>query len=139
MDNMTRRSRWAAIGLGIGLAVAGAVVALELAGSGWAAVGAATGVVTGSFAPSVYTAMKSRSARREDQRSLPRPSLLLGKSRQPDLGKAARPVKWPEEPTTRGWWALVQAVVRRAVTLRRCRRAGQRRCGGRWVGLHGRP
>lgn len=34
MDSMTRRSRWAAIGLGIGLAVAGVVVVLELAGLG---------------------------------------------------------------------------------------------------------
>jgi hypothetical protein len=43
MDSMTRRPRWAAIGRGIGLAVAGAVVALELVGGEWAAVGAATG------------------------------------------------------------------------------------------------
>ena len=62
---MSGRSRWWALGLGVGLAAAGAAIAYFLAGGPWAAAGAVIGAVAGSFAPSFYDGLRERGAIRE--------------------------------------------------------------------------
>jgi len=51
--------------LAVGLAAAGAILAVALAGSRWSVVGAAIGAVSGAFAPSAYAGLLDRSVRRE--------------------------------------------------------------------------
>ena len=65
---MSRRSRWAALALSVGLAAVGAVVAYVLAGGPWAGAGAVVGAVAGAFAPSVYAGMRKRGEARESWR-----------------------------------------------------------------------
>jgi tetratricopeptide (TPR) repeat protein len=62
--------RWRGLAGGIGLAVAGALLAYVLVGGPWAFVGVAIGAVTGSFAPSVYDAIRSRDAARVGLRGI---------------------------------------------------------------------
>ena len=60
--------RWRAFAGGVGVAAAGAALAYVLAGGPWAVVGAVVGAATGSFAPSVYDAIRRRDAAREGLR-----------------------------------------------------------------------
>jgi len=60
--------RWRALAGGVGFAAAGAALAYVLAGGPWAVVGAVVGAATGSFAPSVYDAIRRRDAAREGLR-----------------------------------------------------------------------
>jgi tetratricopeptide (TPR) repeat protein len=56
---------WRAASLAVGLASVGAAIAYVLAGGGWAVWGAVIGAVTGSFAPSMYDALRERDAGQE--------------------------------------------------------------------------
>jgi tetratricopeptide (TPR) repeat protein len=67
---MRRGSRWLAIGLAIGLAAVGAIVAYVLGGGRWAALGVAIGAVTGSFTPSVPEWIIGRAGRRDELHSV---------------------------------------------------------------------
>jgi hypothetical protein len=61
---MRKGSSWLAAALGTGLAAGGAVAAGLAADGPWALAGAAAGAVTGSFAPTVYDAIRRRDADR---------------------------------------------------------------------------
>ena len=65
---MSRQARWRALAGGVGFAAAGAALAYVLADGPWAVVGAVIGAATGSFAPSVYDAIRRRDAAREGLR-----------------------------------------------------------------------
>ena len=68
IGHVSRQGRWRALAGGVGFAAAGAVVAYVLVGGPWAVVGAVIGAATGSFAPSVYDAIRRRDAVREGLR-----------------------------------------------------------------------
>ena len=68
IGHVSGQSRWRALAGGVGFAAAGAAFAYVLVGGPWAVVGAVIGAATGSFAPSVYDAIRRRDAAREGLR-----------------------------------------------------------------------
>jgi tetratricopeptide (TPR) repeat protein len=68
---MRRGSGLRAIIAGGGTAIVGTLIAYASAGGRWAPVGAVVGAVSGSFAPTVYDAVRERSAAWQKWRSVP--------------------------------------------------------------------
>ena len=68
---MGRGSGQKALSSGVGTAAAGALIAYFSAGGRWAAVGAAAGAVSGSFAPTIYDAVRERGAAWRQWRRVP--------------------------------------------------------------------
>jgi hypothetical protein len=92
MKDMIRWRQWLALLWGIGLAAAGAVLAVALVGGRWALAGAAVGGVTGAFTPSLYEALRSGDARRKKLADTAESSLLVGLKSRARLLDARRQI-----------------------------------------------